>query len=213
MEVFEYMFNNSGYILDKLLEHIVIFLVSWSMAVVVGIAIGVFVTRPGRRKIGRFVLTLTGATQSVPSIAVIALVFLFMGIGAAPAIIALFIYSLVPIVFNTASGLMGVSMKMKEAARGMGMTNTQILWKVEFPVTVPAILSGVRSSATINIGTAAIAASIGAGGLGEIIFTGLRMIDGAMIIAGAIPVTLLAIGVDIILSFSELALTSKGLRT
>jgi len=212
MEVLEYMFENSGYIMERLLEHIFIFLTSWSMAVVAGVAIAIFVTRPGHRKAGKLVLSITGATQAVPSIAVIALVFLFMGIGAAPAVVALFLYSLVPVVFNTASGLMNVSMMMKEAAKGMGMTNRQILWKVEMPVTVPTMLSGIRSSATINIGTAAIAASIGAGGLGEIIFTGLRMTRGPMIIAGAIPVTILAIAVDIILGFSEKALTSKGLK-
>ena len=170
MEVLEYMVENSGYIMEKFLEHIFIFLASWSMAVVAGVAIGIFVTRPGHRRAGNLVLSITGATQAVPSIAVIALVFLFMGIGAPPAVVALFLYSLVPVVFNTASGLMNVSMKMKEAAKGMGMTNRQVLWKVEMPVTVPTMLSGIRSSATINIGTAAIAASIGAGGLGEIIF-------------------------------------------
>ncbi len=212
MGVFEYMSRNSEYILEKLMEHIFLFLASWSIAVVVGIAIGVLVTRPGKRKIGRVVLAVTGATQAVPSIAVIALVFLFMGIGATPAVFALFLYSLVPIVFNTASGLMSVSPKMKEAAKGMGMKDRQILWKVEFPVTIPTMLSGIRSSATINIGTAAIAASIGAGGLGEIIFTGLRMSRGPMIIAGAIPVTILAITVDIVLGLSEKAITSKGLR-
>ncbi len=112
MEVLEYMVENSGYIMEKFLEHVFIFLASWSMAVVAGVAIGIFVTRPGHRRAGNLVLSITGATQAVPSIAVIALVFLFMGIGAPPAVVALFLYSLVPVVFNTASGLMNVSMKM-----------------------------------------------------------------------------------------------------
>jgi len=156
--------------------------------------------------------------MTIPSLAlfgymVVLLAPLKAGIGVTPAVIALVIYSFLPVIRNTVVAVNSVDPRMIEAAKGMGMTNRQILWKVEMPVTVPTMLSVIRSSATINIGTAAIAASIGAGGLGEIIFTGLRMTRGPMIIAGAIPVTLLAVAVDIILGFSEKALTSKGLRT
>lgn len=212
MNIFSYIIENPNYVLEKTFEHLYIFFFSWTAAVIAGILIGIFVTRPERQKVGRLVLVITGATQSVPSIAVIALVFLFVGIGAVPALIALFLYSLVPIVFNTASGLMNVPEKMKESARGMGMTSKQILGKVEIPVSLPAILSGVRSAATINIGTAAIAAAIGAGGLGEIIFMGLRMIDSSMIFGGALPVAFLAIIVDLLLELAENKFTSKGLQ-
>lgn len=212
MNILSYIIDNPNYILEKTLEHFYIFLFSWSIAVIVGISIGIFVTRPERKKAGRLILAITGATQSVPSIAVIALVFMFVGIGPTPALIALFLYSLVPIVFNTASGLINVSEKMKESARGMGMTSGQILRRVEIPVSIPAILSGIRSAATINIGAAAIAAAIGAGGLGEIIFMGLRMIDASMIFGGALPVALLAIIVDLLLELAENKFTSKGLQ-
>jgi len=134
-----------------------------------------------------------------------------MGIGATPAIFALFLYSLVPIVFNTASGLLNVSMAMKEAAKGMGMTKNQVLFKVELPSSIPAIASGIRTAAVINIGTAAIAAIIGAGGLGEIIYIGLRLMDVSRIFAGALPVALLAIAVDYVLGVVQKAIMSEGL--
>ncbi len=207
-----YISENTGYVLEKVVEHLYLFAVSWAAAVVVGLLIAIYSTRPGRRKIGQTVLSITGAAQSVPSIAVIAVVFIFLGIGAAPALFALFLYSLVPITFNAASGLMSVDPAMKRAARGMGMTNLEILRKIELPVTVSAIASGARSAATINIGTATIASAIGAGGLGEIIFIGLRVTDQSMILAGALPAALLAIIVDTILAGVEKGLTSEGLK-
>ncbi len=211
MELFSYLFENFPMIMEKTWEHFLLFLISWSIAVVVGIAIGIFSTRPGKEKIGRVVLSITGATQAIPSTAVIALVFIFMGIGALPAMFALFIYSLVPITFNTASGLLNVSPDVKEAATGMGMTKSQILWKVELPTTIPAISSGMRTAAVINIGTAAVASIIGAGGLGEVIFIGLRLMNVSKIFAGALPVSLLAIFVDIILGILEKRIMSEGL--
>jgi len=210
--LFDYYRFNMEYFLIKLGEHMSIFALSWAMAIAVGLLIAIASTRPGRMKIGNALLTVTGFSQAVPSIAVIALVFIFTGIGFRPAVLALFIYSLVPIVFNAASGLVSVSSGMKEAARGMGMTNGQILRKVELPASVPAILSGIRSAATINIGTTTIAAAIGAGGLGEIIFTGIRNFNFTIILAGAIPTAITAILVDIVLSVVEKRVTSKGLQ-
>jgi osmoprotectant transport system permease protein len=211
MELFSYLIENFSFILEKTWQHFLLFLVSWLAAVVVGITIGIFSTRPGKEKIGRIVLSLTGATQAIPSTAVIALVFIFMGIGSLPAMFALFLYSLVPITFNTASGLLNVSPDMKEAATGIGMTKNQILWHVELPTTIPAISSGMRTAAIINIGTAAVASIIGAGGLGEVIFIGLRLMDVSKIFAGALPVSILAILVDIFLGFLEKRIMSEGL--
>lgn len=211
MALFSYLFDNIPYILEKTWEHLYLFLISWSFAVITGIIIGILSSRGGKEKIGRVVLSITGATQAIPSTAVIALVFIFMGIGALPAMFALFIYSLVPVTFNTASGLINCSPDMKEAALGMGMTKRQILFKVELPTSVPAIASGVRTAAVINIGTAAIASMIGAGGLGEIIFIGLRLMDVSKIFAGALPVALLAISIDALLALAERAIMSEGL--
>ena len=212
MEVLEYMGENWSYILEKLWQHFYIFLISWTIAIIVGVLLGIFITRPGKEKAGKVVLSITGAAQAVPSIAVIALIFIFLGIGALPAIVALFIYSLVPIVFNAASGLLNVDPAVKESARGMGMSNSQILRKVELPLVIPTMFSGIRTAAVINIGTATIAATIGAGGLGEIILLGLRMMSYPKILAGAIPVTLLAIAVDITLAKIQKRIISPGLK-
>lgn len=211
-DVINYMTENFSYILTKTFEHAYLFLISWGLAIIVGVAIGILVSRPGRQKLGKLVLSITSITQSVPSIAVIALVFVFMGIGAAPSIFALFLYSLVPIIFNTSSGLLSVDRKMIEAAKGLGMTKRKILWSIEIPNSIPIIFSGLRNSAIINIGTTTVASAIGAGGLGEIIFIGLSYFDYAMIIGGAIPVSLMAIFTDVILAVFEKNLTSKGLR-
>ena len=118
---------------------------------------------------------------------------------------------MVPIVFNSASGLLNVDPAVKESARGMGMSNFQILRKVELPLIIPTMFSGIRTAAVINIGTATIAATIGAGGLGEIILLGLRMMSYPKILAGAIPVTLLAIAVDITLARIQKRIISPGL--
>ena len=200
----------------ELLNHIKIIAIAVPIAIGIGVPIGIIVSR--NKKVSSIALYGAGILMTIPSLAlfgymVVLLAPLKAGIGVTPAVIALVIYSFLPVIRNTVVAVNSVDPRMIEAAKGMGMTNRQILWKVEMPVTVPTMLSGIRSSATINTGTAAIAASIGAGGLGEIIFTGLRMTRGPMIIAGAIPVTLLAVAVDIILGFSEKALTSKGLRT
>jgi len=202
--------------LIELLNHIKIIAIAVPIAIGIEVPIGIIVSR--NKKVSSIALYGAGILMTIPSLAlfgymVVLLAPLKAGIGVTPAVIALVIYSFLPVIRNTVVAVNSVDPRMIEAAKGMGMTNRQILWKVEMPVTVPTMLSGIRSSATINTGTAAIAASIGAGGLGEIIFTGLRMTRGPMIIAGAIPVTLLAVAVDIILGFSEKALTSKGLRT
>jgi osmoprotectant transport system permease protein len=210
--MFQYIAERPNYILYKTWQHFYLFLISWAIAAVVGIAIGIFVTRPGRKKAGNAILSITGAAQSVPSIAVISLVFLLLGIGDTPAIVALFVYSLVPIVFNCASGLLSIDPAMLEAARGMGMTPGQILFRVELPVAIAPISSGLRSAATINIGTATIASAIGAGGLGEIIFVGLRTANNGMILTGALFSALMAIIVDTVFGFIESGMTSEGIR-
>jgi osmoprotectant transport system permease protein len=210
--VFDYWAQNLDSVIEKLWETLFLFSISWAIAIVVGMAIAIFATRPGRVKAKTLTLSITSMAQAIPSIAVLALTFLFVGIGTRPAIIALFLYSLVPIVFNAASGFTNVSSGIKEAARGMGMTKRQILWKVEIPISMPAIASGIRSAATINIGTTAIAAAIGAGGYGETVFIGLRLMNSTMILGGAIPLAILAIIIDTILGVVEKKVTSTGLQ-
>jgi osmoprotectant transport system permease protein len=207
------MMDNIDIVIERTLEHLMIFFFSWSLSVIVGIFIGIYITREKRRKYTNIALSITGITQSVPSIAVIALIFLFMGIGKLTAITALFLYGLVPIIFNTTSGIISVSPKIIEIAKGMGMDEKDILYKVEIPIALPAIFSGIRNSAIINIATATVASVIGGGGLGVIIFTGLSHYNGPIIFAGVLPVSLLAILVDTFLGMLEKKFVSRGLIT
>jgi len=133
--------------------HIFIFLVSLTFSIIIGMAISIFITQEDKKKVGRLILSVTGAAQSVPSLVVIALIFIFVGIGIRPAIIALIIYGLVPIIFNTTSGILSVGQEIIEAGKGMGLTQNQLLWKVKIPIALPVIMGGIRSSATIIIGS------------------------------------------------------------
>ena len=212
MNILSYYLNNFDRIISALEVHIFIFSVSLTFSIIIGISISIFVTQEGRKKIGRIILSVMGAAQSVPSLAIIALIFIFVGIGVKPAIIALIIYSLVPIIFNTTSGILSVRQNIIEAGRGMGLTQNQLLWKVKIPIALPVIMGGIRSSATIIIGSATVAAVIGGGGLGDFIFIGLRMHKPEMLISGAITVSLLAIIVDYIIAKIEKKVVSKGLQ-
>ncbi len=200
------------YILSKWGEHLLITLAALGMATTLSLVMSVIATRPGRERLQSIIVAVAGAMQSVPSIAVIALAFLLMGIGMAPAIIALAIYCTVPVLFNTVSAIISIDGKMIDAALGMGMTRNQILLKVEVPLALPPIIAGIRSAAVVAVGTATIATAIGAGGLGEIIFIGLKMFDNATILAGALPVSLTAILLDLLFGLLGRVIESPGLR-
>ena len=212
MNIISYYLNNFDRIISALQVHILIFCISLTFSIVIGVAISIFVTQEGRKKTGRIILSIMGAAQSVPSLVIIALIFIFVGIGIKPAIIALVIYGLVPIIFNTTSGILSVRQNIIEAGRGMGLTQNQLLWKVKIPIALPVIMGGIRSSATIIIGSATVAAVIGGGGLGDFIFIGLKMQRPEMLISGAITVSLLAIIVDHIIAKIEKKVVSKGLH-
>lgn len=212
MDILNYINEKSYWILTLIGQHFIIFIISTSIAVVLGVSIGIFTTDERWKWLGNVLQGVMGAAQSIPSIAVIALIFIFVGIGMTPAIIALVIYSLVPVIFNTTSGLLSVTPDMIEAAKGIGLTRRQILWKVKMPIATPVILAGIRSAATINIGTAVIASVIGGSGLGDLIFQGLKMDNSAALIIGAVSSALMAIIIDTILSFIESKITSEGLK-
>jgi len=212
MNILSYYFNNVEKIISALEIHIFIFLVSLAFSIIIGMTISIFITQEGKEKIGRFILSIMGAAQSVPSIVVIALVFIFVGIGIKPAIIALVIYSLVPIIFNATSGILSIPQDIIEAGKGMGLTQNQLLWKVKIPIALPVIIGGIRSSATIIIGSTTVAAVIGGGGLGDFIFIGLRMQKPEMLISGAFTVALLAIIVDTFILKIEKKVIPKGLQ-
>ncbi|MBW1713372.1 MAG: ABC transporter permease, partial [Deltaproteobacteria bacterium] len=148
----------------------------------------------------------------VPSLAIIAIAMGFMGIGRKTAIFGLVIYSILPIIRNTAAGLLDVSEALIDAGRGMGMTPMQILFRVEIPNAMYIIMAGIRTSTVVMVGTAAVAFLIGGGGLGDLIFTGIGLVDTGIMLAGAIPTALLAILVNWLLSQAEKVVISKGLE-
>ena len=196
--LFNFMQQQSGKILDQLLQHIGLTFISLLIAVVIGVPLGIFIAR--KKKFAAPVLGFTGILQTIPSIALLGFMIPLLGIGPVPAIVALFLYALLPIVRNTYTGITGVDNAVVDAARGMGMNYKQILLKIELPLSMPVILAGIRTATVINVGVATLASYIGAGGLGEFIFGGIALNNTNMILAGAIPAALLAIFFDFILS-------------
>jgi osmoprotectant transport system permease protein len=153
-----------------------------------------------------------GLGQTIPSLAVLALAMSFLGIGTKPAVFALTIYSILPIARNTLAGITAVPPELIDAGKGMGMPPMRILMEVEIPNAMKVILTGFRVALIINIGTAALAYVIGAGGLGDLIFTGISLMQTDKLLAGAIPVTLLALFADFLSELLGLSLISRGLR-
>ncbi|MCG8572567.1 MAG: ABC transporter permease [Spirochaetes bacterium] len=211
-EIINYIEKSQEIIIQAIGQHFFLFTVSMVFTLMIGFILSLIIINTKNQKIAQGILTMTAAAQSVPSAAVIAIVFLFIGIGVKPAIIALVLYSLVPIIFNTTSGLVSIHPKLIEAGRGMGLTNNQILWKIKIPIAMPVIMAGIRSAATINIGTATVAAIIGGGGLGDLIFMGLKLRRNHVIIIAALLTSIIAIIIDTILYFLEQKVTPKGLK-
>lgn len=207
-----YFLENFNKILRLSLQHFYLFIISLIIAIIIGVTLSIIATEEGREKMGQVIVSITGAAQAVPSIAVVALVFIYVGIGAVPAIISLIVYSLVPIVFNATSGILSVPKNIIEAGKGMGFTRNQILWKIKIPIAIPVIIGGIRSAATIIIGTTVVASVIGGGGLGDLIFIGLKLNKPESLFAGAFSSALMAIIVDTILARVEKTITPKGLK-
>ena len=195
---FEFIIREKDKLAEQLLTHIALSLAALFLTVAIGIPLGILITR--KKKISGFVLGITGILQTVPSIALLGFMIPLLGIGVKPAIITLILYALLPVVRNTFTGINEVSDTIKEAARGMGMTDRQLLVKVELPLAIPVIFAGVRTAAVITVGIATLAAYIGAGGLGEFIFGGIALNNTNMILAGAIPAALLALLFDFLLT-------------
>jgi len=212
MVFLNYYLENFNKILRLFYQHFCLFIISLIIAIIIGVILSIIATEEGREKLGKVIVSIAGAAQAVPSIAVIALVFIYVGIGVTPAIISLIVYSLVPIIFNTTSGILSVPQDIIEAGKGMGFTRNQILWKIKIPIAAPVIMGGIRSAATIIIGTAVVASVIGGGGLGDLIFIGLRLNKPEALFAGAFSSALMAIIIDIILARAEKIIIPKGLK-
>lgn len=210
MNLFSYFINRPDVILRLLLQHLQLTGIAVSLAILVGVPLGIAITRI--KVLSDPILGIASIFQTIPSIALFGVLIPFMGIGIKPAIVVLFLYALLPIIKNTYTGIKGVSPFMIDAGLGMGMTSVQVLRMVELPQSLPVIMAGVRIATVINIGTTTIAAYIGAGGLGQLIFTGIQLVRNDMIIAGAVPAALLALTADRLLGYVEYRLTPIGLR-
>lgn len=198
----EHIYSRSG-LPQLLLEHLVLVAVSSVAAALVGISVGVFVTRPPGRDFLSVVQDLSSLAQTFPPVAVLALAVPAFGFGFKPTVVALFIYSILPVLNNTISGMEGIPRELTDASRGIGMTRLQILFLSELPLAARVIAAGVRTSVIINIGTATVGSVVGAGGLGVIIIGGLVRDNVAFVFAGAMTAALLALIVDWLFSRAE----------
>ncbi|CAH0122761.1 MULTISPECIES: ABC transporter permease [unclassified Paenibacillus] len=191
-------------------QHIILVLLSMLIAIVIGIPAGILISRVPSLK--GWVLGVASILQTIPSLALLGFMIPLFGIGTRTAVAALFLYSLLPIIRNTFTGIKDVNPSVIEAARGMGMTQSQILFRIELPLALSVIMAGIRTATVINIGTATLAAFIGAGGLGEFIFLGITRNIDALIFLGALPAALLALLIDYLLGMVERATTPRGLK-
>jgi osmoprotectant transport system permease protein len=203
MNFLEFLQQNSSEILALTREHLFLVFVSTALAVIIGVPLGILLTR--KKSLQTPVLGAANVLQTVPSLALFGLLIpiSFIGIGATAAIIALTLYSFLPVIRNTVTGISGVDRKIKEAATAMGMTDFQILKMVELPLAAPVILTGIRVAVVIAVGVTTIAAAVGAGGLGTYIFRGLRQNDNNLLLAGAIFSAILALLADFALGQIE----------
>jgi len=201
-----------NYTLRLIGQHIWMVMVSMAMATVLGLVVGIIFTRPKFKRYAGVIMYIVGLGQTIPSLAVIALAMSFLGIGFKAAIFALFVYSVLPIARNTLAGITAVPPWIIDAAKGMGMPNGRILFQIEIPNSMSVILTGFRVSLVINIGTAALAFLIGAGGLGEHIFIGIDLMRPDKLLAGVIPTILLALFADYLCERLGFLIIPRGLR-
>lgn len=193
-------------------EHLLLVGTSIAIATLVGIPLGILITR--RANLRQPILGIANILQTIPSLALFGLLLpvpIIGGIGIVPAIVALTLYSLLPIIRNTYTGITGIDPAIREAGRGMGMTSRQMLLQVEIPLALSVILAGVRLATVIAIGIATIAAAIGAGGLGVFIFRGISVVNNQLLLAGAVPAAFLAILAEFAIGWLERLLTPSGI--
>jgi osmoprotectant transport system permease protein len=215
----DYTMKNLSEFFRLVFEHFFLVIVSMATAGCVGVGLGIIMTRKGFDRFGSAIMAIVNIWQSIPSLGVIALAYGFLpllglsGIGVVPALIALFFHAVAPIVRNTYAGIQSVSKDVIEAATGMGMTPNQILFRIEIPNALPVIMGGIRTATAIIVGSAPLACLIGGGGLGFWIFTGIALMDMGILMAGAVPVAVIAMLFDALLARLERIVVSAGIQT
>jgi osmoprotectant transport system permease protein len=204
MSSWRFFVEHRSEILSATLDHMVLVLIAMGIAILIGVPLGMMIVR--RAALRNISLGLASIFQTIPSLALFGFLIpipFIGGIGKRTAIVALVLYALLPILRNTYVGLTGIDPTLLESAEAMGMTETQILFRVRFPMALSVILAGIRTATVITIGVATIAAAIGAGGLGSFIFRGVALVNDSLLLAGAIPAALLAIAADVLLGRLE----------
>jgi osmoprotectant transport system permease protein len=209
---FQFIIDNPGDLLYLTGQHLKLVGISAALAIVTAVPLGILITRPKFKKYDWIVMNFANIGQTVPSLAILALVMSYFGLGWQTAIFALWFNSLLPILRNTVAGIENVNPLIIDAGKGMGMTSKQIFFKLEVPNAMYAIMAGIRTSVVINVGTAALAFLIGGGGLGDLIFTGISLYDTGIMLSGAVPVILLAILLDFLLGRFEKVIIPRGLQ-
>lgn len=197
-----YFQENGAYVFSQFIRHFLISIYGVLFAAVIGIPIGIMVSR--KRKLANWVIRLANIIQTVPSLAMISILMIGLGLGVNVVIVTVFLYSLLPIIKNTYTGMIQVDKGILDVGKGMGMTTTQRLFMVELPLSVSVIMAGIRNALVVAIGITAIGAFVGAGGLGDIIIRGTNATDGtSIILSGALPTALMAIITDWVLGILE----------
>lgn len=215
-QLWMYYSQNGEYVLTEFYRHFLMSAYGVLFAAIAGIPIGIYIAR--YRKISKWVFSITNVIQTIPALALLAVLMLVMGLGVNTVILSLFLYSLLPIIRNTYTGIVSIEHAYLESGKAMGMTKLQILTMVELPLALSVIMAGLRTALVIAIGITAIGTFVGAGGLGDIIVRGTNATNGtAIILAGAIPTALMAVLADVILGWLEKILSpiksKKKLRT
>lgn len=208
-ELISYFINNKSQILSLLLEHIELTFFALLIAILVGIPLGIFISKS--KRIGSIIIGFSSVVQAIPSMALLGFIIPFLGIGTKPAIAMVVLYSLLPIIKNTYTGIKNISPQMIENAEGIGLTKWQILVKVLIPQALPMMMAGVRISAVSAVGLMTLAAFVGAGGLGYLVYAGIRSVNNIQILAGAIPACILALLIDYLASIFEALVVPKNM--
>lgn len=197
-QLISYFITNGEYVLSQFIRHFLIAVYGVLFASIIAIPIGFYIAR--RYNLANIVISMANILQTIPSLAMVSILMIVMGLGVNTVIMAVFLYSLLPIIKNTYTGVRNVDANLIDVAKSMGMTKLQIIFKIEFPLSISIIMAGVRNALVMAIGVTAIGTFIGAGGLGDIITRGINVTNGsAIILAGALPTALMAVISDIVL--------------
>jgi osmoprotectant transport system permease protein len=208
---FETIITRQDLIVERAIEHLYLSFLAILIAVAISLPLGIYISR--KKKVAELYIGITAVLQTIPSLALFGFLVPLLGIGTMTALVALVIYALLPILRNTYTGITGVDEGIIEAGEGMGMTARQILWKIQLPLSLPFMMAGIRTATVLTVGVATLATFVGAGGLGDVIWRGLQSWNNSLVLAGAIPVALMALLFDYILKILEKKVTPKRMKS